>query len=704
MLRIFNTLTRCKEQFEPLEAGHVGMYTCGPTVYRFAHIGNLRSYLLADWLRRTLEGQGYRVTHVKNITDVGHMRQDMLDRGEDKVIAAARAEGKTPQEIAQFYTDAFMQDEARLQVLPAHIFPRATDNVSEMVDLTRTLFEKGFAYERRGNVYFEVERFPEYGKLSGQVGEGLAEGMRAAADPLKKSQRDFALWKAAEPGRLLKWPSPWGDGFPGWHIECSAMSRKYLGQQIDIHTGGVDNVFPHHEDEIAQSEAAFGKPFVGYWVHGQHLLVDGLKMAKSTGNTYTLEDLERRGFEPLAFRYLCATVHYRSRMNFTFRSLAAAQRGLLRLRGHAQAADGSVAKRASREADRWRKGFQAALNDDLNLPRALAAAWQVARDSLPAPLKRELLLEFDRVLGLDLDRRPELPSLPAEVERLAAERTRLRRGGDYARADELRARVIAAGFEVRDGRDAALILPAPAWARPSAVISSSQDVPSRLEEPAALEWTVVLVAREDRAEAEQAGPGLPRRPQPGRGRRSQRGAAPGPRPDAGTVGQQRRGNGRRVLEPRRATVGRPRGRCRPLGPGDVRPAQLRRDGAAGRGGCHRGLHHRPAAGAGEGSRSPGREVPLLPPPRPRPELRRAQPRLPARHRYGPAPCPPPARGVGANPAGGARPPEQAELLPLPAQVGRPHRPPAGRGAVGYPSAPRSTAICQISSGVKKVVR
>ena len=315
------------------------MYSCGPTVYRYAHIGNLRTYLMADWLRRTLEALGYEVTHVKNITDVGHMRQEHLERGEDKVIAAALAEGKTPQQIAQFYTEAFLRDERRLNVLPAHHYPRASEHVPDMVALVERLLAAGYAYESQGNVYFDVSRFPDYGKLSGQVAHALEEGVRVEPDPLKRDQRDFTLWKAAEPGRLLKWPSPWGEGFPGWHIECSAMSIRYLGPRLDIHTGGVDNIFPHHEDEIAQSEAAYGAPFVRYWVHGQHLLVDGLKMAKSTGNVYTLDDLLRRGFEPLAFRYLCATVHYRTRMNFTWDSLRAAQRGLLRLRRHAQEAD-----------------------------------------------------------------------------------------------------------------------------------------------------------------------------------------------------------------------------------------------------------------------------------------------------------------------------------------------------------------------------
>ncbi len=514
MIRIYSTLSRREEKFVPLEPGRVKMYSCGPTVYRHVHIGNLRSYLAADWLRRLLEAEGYRVTQAKNITDVGHMRQEVLERGEDKVIAAALAEGKTPAQIAQFYTEGFMADEARLNILRAHIFPHATDNVDAMVALTRTLVEKGLAYEVRGNVYFDVERFPEYGKLSGQRAAGLEEGVRVEPDPLKKSQRDFALWKAAEPGRALKWPSPWGEGFPGWHIECSAMAARYLGEQFDIHTGGVDNIFPHHEDEIAQSEGAFGHPHVRYWVHGQHLLVDGLKMAKSTGNTYTLSDLERRGFEPLAFRYLCAGVHYRARMNFTFAALRAAQRGLLRLK--LVEPDGRVTKKAQAEGERWRRRFWEAAADDLNLPRALGIAWRVARSRLAAPVKRELLMDFDRLLGLDLVQPRPRPQLPAEIESLVRERDLLRRaaagaGGArrsrakagpkaapeaFARADEMRRGIIEQGYEVRDTPLGTAALPVPLWSRPDDTISASHDVGSLLQRPEEVDFTVSLAARE----------------------------------------------------------------------------------------------------------------------------------------------------------------------------------------------------------------
>ena len=494
-LRFFDTLSRAKQEFAPVAAGRVKIYTCGPTVYRDAHIGNLRSYLMADWLRRLLEATGYRVTHVKNITDVGHMRQDMLERGEDKVISAALTEGKTPEQIAQHYTDAFMQDEATLNILPAHEFPRATGNVGEMVKLTETLVDKGFAYEADGNVYFEVAKFGEYGKLSRQRAEGLEEGVRVDADPLKRDQRDFALWKAAEPGRTLKWESPWGEGFPGWHIECSAMAAKYLGPEIDFHTGGVDNIFPHHEDEIAQSEAALGRRHVRTWMHGQHLLVDGLKMAKSTGNTYLIADLERRGFEPLAFRYLCATARHHARLNFTFASLRAAQRALIRLREKLHEPVGKTTKKGTAEGEKVRHDFWSAVTDDLNLPTALAVAWRVARSHLPAAVKRELLMDFDRVLGLDLMKPPVRADVPPEVTALVQERNGLRQRKEYREADAIRERIRPMGYELRDVKGGTNILPLPVWANARGMISSSGDVLSLLDQPDEAGFTIGIVTR-----------------------------------------------------------------------------------------------------------------------------------------------------------------------------------------------------------------
>jgi len=502
-LALYNTLTRRKDVFKSLEPGRVKMYSCGPTVYRHAHIGNLRAYLVADWLRRLLEAHGYRVRHVKNITDVGHMRQEMLERGEDKVIAAALAEGKTPAEIARFYTEAFMADERRLNILPAHVFPHASETVPEMVEMAYRLVEKGYAYESGGNVYFAVDRFAEYGKLSGQTSGGLEAGVRAQVDPLKRDPRDFALWKAAEPGRQLVWHSPWGDGFPGWHIECSAMAARHLGSRIDLHTGGVDNIFPHHEDEIAQSEAAFGHQHVNHWTHAQHLLVDGVKMAKSSGNTYTLAELEARGFEPLAFRYLCATVNYRARMDFSFAALRAAQRGLTRLRLKLTEPDGRVTKMARAEGERWRRLFWTVAADDLGLPGALAVAWRVGRSRLAAPIKRELLMDFDRLLGLDLVQPVRPPQPDAGIEEMLKERDGRRRARDYVAADGIREKVLAQGFEVRDSRRATIAAPLPLWARSVEAISASADVESLLEGAPDLDFTIGIVAREGCAELER---------------------------------------------------------------------------------------------------------------------------------------------------------------------------------------------------------
>ena len=438
MFRIYNTLGKKVEEVRTFEPGVVRMYTCGPTVYRCAHVGNLRTYLMADWIRRVLEIRGYKVTHVKNITDVGHMRQEMLETGGDKVILAALAEGKTPKEIARFYADTFLDDEAKLNILPAHHFPWATDHITEMTQVIERLVNNGCAYITGDNVYFDVSKFPEYGKLSGNIQEGLLEGVRAEVDPLKKDPRDFTLWKKAEPGRDMKWDSPWGEGFPGWHIECSAMSTKYMGEQLDIHTGGVDNIFPHHEDEIAQSEAAFGVPFVRHWVHGQHLLADGVKMAKSAHNEFILSDLEEKGFDPLAFRYLCTTVRYRHRMNFTFSALKAAQKALTNLRDRVwewrclPAPDRRLAGLDSQVED-WRRRFEDRVDDDLDMPSALALTWDMARSELPGQAKLDLLLEFDRVFGLDLDTVPGKYTLPDGVQSCVTVRDAMRKQPDYPR-------------------------------------------------------------------------------------------------------------------------------------------------------------------------------------------------------------------------------------------------------------------------------
>ncbi len=486
---LFNTLSRRVEPFTPQRPPRVLMYSCGPTVYRPVHIGNLRSYLLADWLRRALTRTGYEVRQVVNITDVGHMRQEQLDRGEDKVVAAALAAGQTPAEIAAFYTRAYLDDLRTLQILPAAVNPRATDHVPEMVALTERLLARGHAYLAGGNVYFDVRSFPQYGQLSGNThGEALAEGVRVQADPLKRDPRDFALWKAAETDRTLKWPSPWGEGFPGWHIECSAMAIKHLGPRLDLHTGGVDNIFPHHEDECAQSEAAMGAPFVRHWVHGQHLLVDGLKMAKSTGNAYTLADLTARGFDPLAFRYLCLTAHYRHQLNFTFEALRAAQQALNRLRERVQL----TAPRADADwAAPWLARFDAVLAHDLNLPEALAVLWRMLHAPGDEAAKVAALLEADAVLGLGLEaaRRAELAR---PLVTLVHEREAARQHGDFETADGLRRALLAQDVELHDLGAETLAFPHPPLPAAQGV-TRSEEIPSRLKEPDACAVTIGLV-------------------------------------------------------------------------------------------------------------------------------------------------------------------------------------------------------------------
>ncbi|HKF36706.1 MAG TPA: cysteine--tRNA ligase, partial [Ktedonobacteraceae bacterium] len=490
-------------------------------VYRYIHIGNLRTFTMADWLRRAFEYRGFEVLHVKNITDVGHMRQEMVDRGEDKILAQARREGKTSLQIAQFYTEAFHEDEGKLNIEPATVFPRATQHVAEMIAIVQGLQAKDIAYEVNGNVYLDIKRFPEYGKLSGNQLENMLAGVREGVVEDRRNPEDFPLWKAAEPGREMAWDSPWGRGFPGWHIECSAMSIKYLGEHFDLHTGGVDNIFPHHEDEIAQSEAFTGQRFVNYWVHAQHLLADGQKMAKATGNAYTCSEIEARGFDPMALRYFYTTALYRSRLNFTFRALQAAQTSLERLRGLAyQLLSQSERERVFAdepiEPNYWQERFLAEVENDLNMPRAMSVVWAMLRadDCKPATRVR-LLLDFDRILGFDLsgylqsdlprrkaDSRMYLASVPAEIATLVQERERLRKGGEYARADEIRYKLASAGYAVKDTGEGSLVLPR-RLDDEFTVLSSSSDAPDNTQASDLFEFSVNLLAHNSRDDLER---------------------------------------------------------------------------------------------------------------------------------------------------------------------------------------------------------
>jgi cysteinyl-tRNA synthetase len=469
MLEVTNTLTRTKEPAAVPASGPLRMYTCGPTVYRYAHIGNLRTFMLADLLRRTLEFDGFEVRQVQNITDVGHLTNERFDHGEDRMLVSARLEGRTPAEIAEHYTQAYLEDAAALNLEPAHSYPRASAYVPAMIDLVQRLVAKGHAYQVDGNVYFGVESFPAYGRLSRNSLDQLRAGHRQQGiDPRKRHHADFTLWKAAGPDRIVKWDSPWGEGFPGWHIECSAMSLGELGEEIDVHTGGVDNVFPHHEDEIAQSEAVVGHRVVSTWVHGEHLLTEGRRMAKSAGNFYDLRTVRERGHSPLAVRYLFLQARYRSQFNFTWEALAGAERALGRLRdrmaewartpsGAAGAPDGyvagsGVAGEAPAAATAYGRRFRAAIDDDLDTPRALAILGELEADEALSPADRfQAIAGLDRILGLDLAG-AAAEALPEGAAELIARRERARTDRDWAAADRLREELAGIGVEVVDTR------------------------------------------------------------------------------------------------------------------------------------------------------------------------------------------------------------------------------------------------------------
>ena len=454
-MRVYDTLTRRKEELRPLERGRVKIYSCGPTVYRYAHVGNLRTYIFTDLLCRTLEYLGCEVEQVMNITDVGHLTEDEFDRGEDKMLVSARLENRTAEEIAEFYTEAFLADIRRVNIRPAQHHPRATDYIPRMQELIVRLIELGHAYEAGGTVYYDIASFPEYGKLSRNSTERLLAGARGEPDPRKRHPGDFTLWKAAGEKRLQVWDSPWGPGFPGWHIECSAMSTALLGERFDIHTGGRDNVFPHHEAEIAQSEAAFGHPVVGYWMHGDMLMLSGARMAKSAGNFFRITELEEQGHDPLAFRYLALQAKYRTKLNFSVEGLAGADRAVRQLRE--KVVEWRQAERRPQgdgPAAGYEQRFCAAIADDLDLPAAMALVAELVRSDLAPGAKAALLLDWDRVLGLDLGRAPapqrELPPGAAE---LLERRERARAARDYATSDRLRAQLADLGVVVTDTRE-----------------------------------------------------------------------------------------------------------------------------------------------------------------------------------------------------------------------------------------------------------
>lgn len=455
--RIYNTMTRQKEPFKPLKEGEVGIYTCGPTVYHYAHIGNMRTFVAEDVQVRALRFLGWKVKRVMNITDVGHLTSD-ADSGEDKMEVGARREGKTAWDVAKFYTEAVLKDMKDLNCCSPDVTCPATDYIKEMIDLGVTLEKKGYTYNIAGDgVYFDTQKLPDYGKLAGKAHiEGIQEGARVEANSGKRHPADFAVWKFAAPGekRQMEWDSPWGRGFPGWHMECSAMAMKHLGETIDMHWGGEDHVAVHHTNEIAQSEAATGKTFSNYWLHARFLVTgDDGKMSKSAGDFLTLATVVKKGYDPLAYRYYCLLTHYRKQLEFTWDGVEAAARGLDGLRALAQrvkAEAGTAPHSLDREA-KYFKDFGEALADDINVPAALAVLWETLKDnSVPAPQRLAFAAAAEEVTALDLFKSAEAGELAPELMALIKEREAARKAKDWKKSDELRKALADKGVLIED--------------------------------------------------------------------------------------------------------------------------------------------------------------------------------------------------------------------------------------------------------------
>jgi len=458
-LTLYDNYTRSLRPFEPLAAGEVGLYTCGPTVYDDQHIGNYRTFMFEDWLKRALVWNGYAVRHVMNITDVGHLTSD-ADTGEDKMEKGARRTGRTAWQIAALYTDAFVADLALLHIGLPTVLCRATDHIAEQIAFIADIERNGYAYVTRDGVYFDTSKLDDYGYLARLDIAGLEGGHRVDLGE-KRRATDFALWKLTPDGesRQMEWDSPWGRGFPGWHIECSAMAQKYLGDYFDIHCGGEDHIPVHHTNEIAQTEGKLAshpeiprerRRLANFWMHGYFLLANDAKMAKSAGGFLRLATLDERGVDPLAYRYLCLTAHYRSQLNFTWEALDAAATGLERMR---QGFHALPDERAAPDAAMVER-FHGEINDDLNLPRALAVAWETLRGDLPPAVRRATLARFDEVFGLGLAAwTPTIDVAPAEATALADARLAARKAKAWADADRLRAQLLSLGWEVEDRPD-----------------------------------------------------------------------------------------------------------------------------------------------------------------------------------------------------------------------------------------------------------
>jgi len=465
-MELYNTIYRTKEKVTPQDGKTISFYACGPTVYDFSHIGHIRSCIYNDILRRVFPYLGMQIKHIMNITDVGHLSDD-ADSGEDKMEKGARKYGKTVWDLAQYYTDFFFMSMDAVNILRPEIVCKATDHIPEIIELVKTLVAKGHAYETKDAVYFDITTFKEYGRLSGQKNDDKMEAVRkeVSVDPGKKHPADFVLWfkrVGKFENHTMHWDSPWGDGFPGWHIECSAMSMKYLGKTIDLHTGGEDHIPLHHENEIAQSEAATGVPFVKHWVHFSFLQVNGQKMSKSLGNFYTIEDVKKHGIHPLALRLLFLQTHYRQLMNFTWEAAEGANEAYMRLKHLISPLVRDIHKEKieSVQAQKYNKLFVSALNNDLQTPMAVATLWTMLKDGqIPDYEKIALVADFDQVLGLDLLKEEKKTIIPQEIIDFAEQRKQAKEQKNYAKADELRKQIEEKGYRIEDIKDKYSIFP-----------------------------------------------------------------------------------------------------------------------------------------------------------------------------------------------------------------------------------------------------
>ena len=455
-IKLYNTLTHGKSEFVPINKNNVSIYSCGPTVYSYAHIGNFRAYIFMDTLRRMFKYNGYKLNHVMNITDVGHLTSD-ADTGEDKMEKAARKEGKDPYEIAEFYTKVFMEDMKKLNIDEPNIITKATDNIPQMLEMVKEIIKNGYGYETSKGIYFDVSKLDKYPVLSNNDTAGQEAGARIEVDNEKRNPYDFAIWIKAPENHIMKWDSPWGKSYPGWHIECSAMGRRFLGEHFDIHTGGIDHVSIHHENEIAQCKGSFGHNPANFWMHCEYLQVNGGKMSKSLGNIYTISQLQEMGIEPLAFKLFCYSAHYRNKINFTIEGAKANQVALKRLReGYLKHKNSGNNEVNDSEIKEYENKFHEAINDDLNMPAAMGIVWDVIKKEEKSIQFANLILKFDEMLGLDIKNSEKYlnsenkESVPDEILELVEQRKQAKKDKDFEKADRIRNEINKKGYNIVD--------------------------------------------------------------------------------------------------------------------------------------------------------------------------------------------------------------------------------------------------------------